>query len=371
MLRLVCGLLLVCAELALTQAPAGATIRIDGVVSGTWSGRARLEFLTPTLLVLQIEDSSTTSCCVVVQMRRSGSSPLRSGSYRIVVGPSYTPRTDTTVFQTSVQLPHVSFNADTATGTLVIDSADALSASGRVAFKLFSRDRPLLPPGADTLRVEATFKAVNEKEELRRALASLPVTPSDNPPEAVLGAMLGGSPRALKDYLAALGWRQVFDTLAGTGPVTVYSGAIDAHKAEVVAMFGDYSPDRLINFFVAFPAKTPEELRATYLWAYGFMEHRRCAAVLSDKNRQNLNRIRAAKVPPLPMEARMGIPVGPGHAVIDFGNLLWPKPTWLAADGLSGVQLSASALRRDAAWPYQVTLWSGKILATQGTRCHE
>jgi len=371
MLRLVCGLLLVCAELALTQAPAGATIRIDGVVSGTWSGRARLEFLTPTLLVLQIEDSSTTSCCVVVQMRRSGSSPLRSGSYRIVVGPSYTPRTDTTVFQTSVQLPHVSFNADTATGTLVIDSADALSASGRVAFKLFSRDRPSLPPGADTLRVEATFKAVNEKEELRRALASLPVTPSDNPPEAVLGAMLGGSPRALKDHLAALGWRQVFDTLAGTGPVTVYSGAIDAHKAEVVAMFGDYSPDRLINFFVAFPAKTPEELRATYLWAYGFMEHRRCAAVLSDKNRQNLNRIRTAKVPPLPMEARMGIPVGPGHAVIDFGNLLWPKPTWLAADGLSGVQLSASALRRDAAWPYQVTLWSGKILATQGTRCHE
>ena len=40
MLRLVCGLLFVTPELALTQEPAGATIRIDGVVSGTWSGRA-------------------------------------------------------------------------------------------------------------------------------------------------------------------------------------------------------------------------------------------------------------------------------------------------------------------------------------------
>jgi hypothetical protein len=370
-LLLAWGLLFVTPDVALAQASVGAaTIRLNGAVAGTWSARAHYEFTTPSLLTIYIADDSKT-CCTVIQMRRSGNAPLRPGSYRIVVGPSYTPRPDTTVFQTIVQLPHVSFNADTATGTIVIESADALWASGRVAFKLFRRGRPLLPPGADTLRVEATFKAVNEREEYRRAIASLPVTDDDNPPEAVLGATLGGSRRALKEYLAGLAWRQVFDTLGGTGPVVVYSGAIDGHKAEIVAMFGYYSPDRLINFFVAFPAGTPEELRATYLWAYRFMDRRRCDAVISAEDRQKLNRIIAAPtVTPLPMEHRMGIPVGPGHAVIDLGNLLWPKPTWLAADGLSGVQLSASALPGDAAWPYQVTLWSGKILASRGRRCH-
>ena len=137
---------------------------------------------------------------------------------------------------------------------------------------LSSRPSLAPPPGADTLRVEATFKAVNEKGGVSAGCREPSGDPKRQPTRSSVGRHVGGSPRALKDYLAALGWRQVFDTLAGTGPVTVYSGAIDAHKAEVVAMFGDYSPDRLINFFVAFPAKTPEELRATYsvgLWLHG------------------------------------------------------------------------------------------------------
>jgi hypothetical protein len=369
MLRLVCGLLFVTPELALTQEPAGATIRIDGVVSGTWSGHARYEFTTPSLLTIYIDDNSKT-CCIQIQMRRSGNAPLRPGSYRIVVGPSYTPRPDTTVFQTTVQLPHVSFSADTATGTVAIDSADALSASGRVAFKLFRRGLPPLPRGEDTLRVEATFKAVNQAEELRRAIASLPHTAADDPPEAVLGATLGGDRHSLKQYLTGLGWNQAFDSIAGIGDPSVYTGAIEGHKAEVVAMFGYYSPNRLINFFVVFPAATPAEMRATYLWAYKFMERRRCAAVVSAQDREKLNRIIATpEVKFLPTEHREGRPVAPGHAVIDFGNLLWPKPTWVAADGMSGVQLSASALPRNAAWPYQVNLWSGKILAGKGTRC--
>ena len=180
---------------------------------------------------------------------------------------------------------------------------------------------------------------------------------------------MGGSRSAVSTYLSSRGWTRTVDSVpARVGKPSLFSGTVDGHPAEIVAMFGDQR-DRMVNLVVNLPAGSPKELASTYAWAYRRMESVRCRASLPADNRAQLDSILRGKAVGIPSRTRVRIPLpeAEGHSSVDTeGNTDWPMPSWLTVDGSLGTRLSASVLAAESRWPYQVSLWTATLFAFTG-----
>ena len=209
------------------------------------------------------------------------------------------------------------------------------------------------------------------------ACAVMPVTstaqaPADSlatSPDPLLGIPLGGSRSVVTTFLTSRGWTRTVDSVpAAVGKPSLFSGSIDGHQAEIVAMFG-ISHDRLLHLVVNFPAGSPRELETAYAWAYRRMEAARCRADLSADYRVQLDSLLAGKPVGLPNRDRTPIhpPVADGHSTVDSDpNVDWPSPSWLNAQGALGTRLSASMLAANSPWPYEATLWTSTLFTVNG-----
>lgn len=199
--------------------------------------------------------------------------------------------------------------------------------------------------------------------------AQAPADSLNTSPDPLLGIPLGGSRSAVSAYLSSRGWKRTVDSIpSGVGKPSLFSGSIDGHPAEVVAMFGDHR-DRMVNLVINLEASSPKELVSTYAWAYRRMETLRCRASLPADYRAQLDSILAGKAVGIPDRSRVRIPApeAQGHSSLDIdGNTGWPMPSWLTADGSLGTRLSASVLAADSRWPYQVTLWTATLFTITG-----
>lgn len=199
--------------------------------------------------------------------------------------------------------------------------------------------------------------------------AQAPADSLNTSPDPLLGIPLGGSRSAVSAYLSSRGWKRTVDSIpSGVGKPSLFSGSIDGHPAEVVAMFGDHR-DRMVNLVINLEASSPKELVSTYAWAYRRMETLRCRASLPADYRAQLDSILAGRAVGIPDRSRVRIPApeAQGHSSLDIdGNTGWPMPSWLTADGSLGTRLSASVLAADSRWPYQVTLWTATLFTITG-----
>jgi hypothetical protein len=199
--------------------------------------------------------------------------------------------------------------------------------------------------------------------------AQLPADSLNTSPDPLVGIPLGGSRSAVSAYLSSRGWTRTVDSIpSGVGKPSLFTGSIDGHPAEVVAMFGDHR-DRMVNLVINLEASSPKELVSTYAWAYRRMETLRCRASLPADYRAQLDSILAGKAVGIPDRSRVRIPSpeAEGHSSLDIdGNTGWPMPSWLTADGSLGTRLSASVLAADSRWPYQVTLWTATLFTITG-----
>jgi len=198
--------------------------------------------------------------------------------------------------------------------------------------------------------------------------AQTPDTTSTSP-DPLLGLPLGGSRSVVNAYLSSRGWTRTVDSVSGAvGKPALFSGAIDGHPAEIVAMFG-MDHDRMVNLVINLPASSPKEFVATYAWVYRRLEALRCRASLQADYRVQLDSILAGKPVGIPNRSEVLLykPVADGHSTIDTeGNTDWPMPSWLTSDGALGTRLSASVLDAQSRWPYEVTVWTATLFAVAG-----
>ncbi len=192
--------------------------------------------------------------------------------------------------------------------------------------------------------------------------------------EPVLGVAMGTSREALAQYLTTRGWRVVVDSMAGIGNPSIYTGMVDGRDAEVAGYFGStLAAGRLIQLFVVFHSATVDDFRTTYAWAYHHMSKLRCPARLTGAPAAKLDSLLGGSTPFIPADELLSqnYPLLPGHLVVDFGNLNWPKPAWAATDERLGIELYASSVGHRTSWPYQVTLWVSKLVTLDGNmaRC--
>ncbi|HSQ32003.1 MAG TPA: hypothetical protein VLN49_19235 [Gemmatimonadaceae bacterium] len=199
--------------------------------------------------------------------------------------------------------------------------------------------------------------------------AQSPADSLNTSPDPVLGIPLGGSRSAVWAFLSSHGWTRTVDSIASAvGKPSLFSGTIDGHAAEVVAMFSDQR-DRMINLVINVRASSPTELASAYAWAYRRMERLRCPASLPAEYRVQLDSILADKAVGIPDRSRVPVPrpEAEGHSSVDTdGNTDWPMPSWLTADGALGTRLSASVLAAESAWPYEVSIWTATAFTIIG-----
>jgi hypothetical protein len=199
------------------------------------------------------------------------------------------------------------------------------------------------------------------------SVTSAAQTPSDSTsPDPLLGVPLGGSRSVVTTFLTSRGWTRTVDSVPeAVGKPSIFSGTIDGHPAEIVAMFG-MTRDRMLHLVVNFPAGSTKELESVYVWAYRRMEKLRCRASLPADYRIQLDSMLAGKPIGLPDRSHVyaSRPVSAGHSTVDSDpNTDWPHPSWLTADGGLGTRLTASMLDTASRWPYEVTLWSSVMFA--------
>jgi hypothetical protein len=188
-------------------------------------------------------------------------------------------------------------------------------------------------------------------------------------PDPLLGIPLGGSRSAVTSFLSSRGWTRTVDSIAGAvGKPSLFSGTIDGHVAEIIAMFGD-GRDRMVNLVINLPASSPREFQSTFAWAFQRMEALRCRATLTADYRVQLDSIVGGKRVGIPDRANVSIPapLAAGHSTVDAeGNTDWPTPSWLTSDGALGTRLSATVLGAESRWPYEVTVWTSTFFAVAG-----
>ncbi|MEO5816384.1 MAG: hypothetical protein ABIT20_14010 [Gemmatimonadaceae bacterium] len=184
--------------------------------------------------------------------------------------------------------------------------------------------------------------------------------------EPVLGIAMGTNRRALGEFLGARGWKQVADSIADIGKPSLYSGAIGARPAEIIAMFGESG--RLVNLAINIPAASAEELRAAYAETYAMLSRVRCATTVPPDYVAQLDSILRGIIPYLPPEGKVSVhnPLLANHTTLEPStNTDWPSPTWTNRDVAIGTQLTAIRLARESRWPYQVSVWSSVAMMVQ------
>ena len=184
--------------------------------------------------------------------------------------------------------------------------------------------------------------------------------------EPLTGVRLGSNRAAVVAYFEQRGWRVVEDTMVSDGRRVGFTGRIDGRDAELYASFGsERAGGRLVNFLVNVPAHTPQELHATYAWAYRRMFASRCEPGLSSEYRAQLDSVLGGKPIFIRDVARASSASArqPMATTMAVSNIDWPEPIWLAREGTFGTALYAIANASSAVSPYQVTIWSSTLFA--------